>query len=168
MKIGDEIDALNERLAKAKSALTTLGSDTGNGEMRALLKEQVRKDIADTLRELNMTMVTVFFRGGRTTTVTRSHAARLVEIHGGNVSIEGAAFAPLEDDAQAAPAAPSAGRHIGMLHSVSDRKPSILTSFFGMNFNWIIASIGSGAPFALLGLLLPLLSVFVTVSDPLK
>lgn len=36
---------------------------------------------------------------------------------------------------------------------------TFLTGFFGMNFNWMIAHIESGAAFALLGLLLPLLSV---------
>jgi Mg2+ and Co2+ transporter CorA len=40
---------------------------------------------------------------------------------------------------------------------------TFLTGFFGMNFNWMIAQTESGAAFVMLGLLLPLLSVLVTV-----
>ena len=38
-----------------------------------------------------------------------------------------------------------------------------LTGFFGMNFNWLIESIASGEAFLILGVLLPLLSVVLTV-----
>jgi hypothetical protein len=56
--------------------------------------------------------VTIYFRGGRTMTVTRSHAARLIEIHGANVSLEGAnAFEPIEDDAPATAAPASIQMH---------------------------------------------------------
>jgi len=39
-----------------------------------------------------------------------------------------------------------------------------LTGFFGMNFNWLIESIASGEAFLILGVLLPLLSVVLTVA----
>jgi Mg2+ and Co2+ transporter CorA len=39
-----------------------------------------------------------------------------------------------------------------------------LTGFFGMNFNWLIASIASGEAFIILGVLLPLLSVVLTIA----
>ena len=39
-----------------------------------------------------------------------------------------------------------------------------LTGFFGMNFNWLIASIASGEAFLILGVLLPLLSVVLTIA----
>jgi Mg2+ and Co2+ transporter CorA len=39
-----------------------------------------------------------------------------------------------------------------------------LTGFFGMNFNWLIASIASGEAFVILGVLLPLLSVVLTIA----
>ena len=39
-----------------------------------------------------------------------------------------------------------------------------LTGFFGMNFNWLIASIASGEAFIILGVLLPLLSVVFTIA----
>ena len=39
-----------------------------------------------------------------------------------------------------------------------------LTGFFGMNFNWLIASIASGGAFLILGVLLPLLSVVLTIA----
>ena len=40
---------------------------------------------------------------------------------------------------------------------------TFLTGFFGMNFNWMINSLGSPAAFFLLGILLPTASVIVTV-----
>jgi len=39
-----------------------------------------------------------------------------------------------------------------------------LTGFFGMNFNWLIASIAGGEAFLILGVLLPLLSVVLTIA----
>ena len=39
-----------------------------------------------------------------------------------------------------------------------------LTGFFGMNFNWLIASIASSEAFIFLGVLLPLLSVVLTIA----
>jgi magnesium transporter len=39
-----------------------------------------------------------------------------------------------------------------------------LTGFFGMNFNWLITSIASGEAFFILGVLLPLLSVVLTIA----
>jgi len=39
-----------------------------------------------------------------------------------------------------------------------------LTGFFGMNFNWLIASIASGEAFLILGVLLPLFGVVLTVA----
>ena len=39
-----------------------------------------------------------------------------------------------------------------------------LTGFFGMNFNWLIASIASGEAFLILGVLLPLLGVVLTIA----
>ena len=39
-----------------------------------------------------------------------------------------------------------------------------LTGFFGMNFNWLIASIASGEAFLILGVLLPLLCVVLTIA----
>jgi Mg2+ and Co2+ transporter CorA len=39
-----------------------------------------------------------------------------------------------------------------------------LTGFFGMNFDWLIASIASGKAFIILGVLLPLLSVVFTIA----
>src|SRR5262245_22782740 len=39
-----------------------------------------------------------------------------------------------------------------------------LTGFFGMNFNWLTASIASGQAFLILGVLLPLLGVVLTVA----
>jgi|SoiMetStandDraft_5_1073268.scaffolds.fasta_scaffold04168_2 hypothetical protein len=39
-----------------------------------------------------------------------------------------------------------------------------LTGFFGMNFNWLIASIASGEAFFILGVLLPLLCVVLTIA----
>ena len=40
---------------------------------------------------------------------------------------------------------------------------TFMTGFFGMNFNWMIDVMGSPVAFVLLGLLLPALSVTVTV-----
>jgi Mg2+ and Co2+ transporter CorA len=40
---------------------------------------------------------------------------------------------------------------------------TFLTGFFGMNFNWMIESVGSRIAFVLLGLLLPMLSAVATV-----
>ena len=40
---------------------------------------------------------------------------------------------------------------------------TFLTGFFGMNFDWMINSLGSPAAFFLLGILLPTASVIVTV-----
>ena len=39
-----------------------------------------------------------------------------------------------------------------------------LTGFFGMNFNWLTASIGSGQAFLILGVVLPLLAVGLTIA----
>ena len=39
-----------------------------------------------------------------------------------------------------------------------------LTGFFGMNFNWLTASIASGEAFLILGVLLPLLAVVFTIA----
>jgi Mg2+ and Co2+ transporter CorA len=39
-----------------------------------------------------------------------------------------------------------------------------LTGFFGMNFNWLTASIASGEAFLILGVLLPLLGVVFTIA----
>jgi magnesium transporter len=39
-----------------------------------------------------------------------------------------------------------------------------LTGFFGMNFNWLMAWIASGEAFLILGVLLPLLSVVLTIA----
>jgi len=39
-----------------------------------------------------------------------------------------------------------------------------LTGFFGMNFNWLTASIASGETFLILGVLLPLLCVVLTIA----
>ena len=40
---------------------------------------------------------------------------------------------------------------------------TFLTGFFGMNFDWMINTLGSPAAFFLLGILLPTASVIVTV-----
>jgi len=39
-----------------------------------------------------------------------------------------------------------------------------LTGFFGMNFNWLTASIASGQAFLILGVVLPLLAVGLTIA----
>lgn len=40
---------------------------------------------------------------------------------------------------------------------------TFLTGFFGMNFSWMISVLGSAAAFVALGILLPALSVVLTV-----
>jgi hypothetical protein len=48
---------------------------------------------------------------------------------------------------------------LDLIVQILNCNPVLLTGFFGMNFNWLTASIASGEAFLILGVLLPLLGI---------